>query len=77
MERNGEQLRGLCSDCGKQTRLLVDLSGATGEAGYELWLCDDCGLTERMGRRRVSESALPRFGYGAMAKQRRARSRTH
>jgi len=62
-----------CSDCGGDTRLLVDLSGVTGDAGYELWFCDACGLRERLGERRHSAPAMPRFGYGAMAKQNRAR----
>jgi hypothetical protein len=76
MDRNVD-VRARCSDCGGAKRLLVDLSGVTGDAGYELWLCDACGLQERIGAHRPSISPLPRFGYGAMAKQKRARSRSH
>jgi hypothetical protein len=66
-----------CSDCGRDTRLLADLSGVTGDAGYELWFCAACGLRERLGQRKHTAPALPRFGYGAMAKQRRTRTRRH
>jgi hypothetical protein len=64
-----------CSDCGGDTRLLADLSGVTGDAGYELWHCERCGLQERIGTRRQTIPALPRSGYGAISKQTRARAR--
>lgn len=64
-----------CEDCGGDTRLLVDLSGVTGDAGYELWHCDSCGLRERVGARKQMPPVLPRFGYGAIARQTRARAR--
>jgi hypothetical protein len=63
-----------CADCGGDTRLLVDLSGVTGDAGYELWHCDSCGLRERLGASKDASPALPRFGYGAIARQSRARA---
>jgi hypothetical protein len=62
-----------CTDCGGATRLLVNLSGVTGDSGYELWYCDACGLRERLGRPRPGAAALPRFGYRARAKRVRTR----
>jgi hypothetical protein len=66
-----------CTECGGDTRLLVDLSGVTGDAGYELWFCDACGLRERLGDCKRSAPALPRFGYGAISRQKRARACRH
>ena len=61
-----------CTDCGGDTRLLVNLSGLTGDAGYELWYCDACGLRERLGQRKEGVGAFPRFGR---ARQKRAGTR--
>ena len=61
-----------CTDCGGDTRLLVNLSGLTGDAGYELWYCDACGLRERLGQRKDGVGAIPRFGR---ARQKRAGTR--
>jgi len=48
MESKMAERHGQCTRCGGTARLIIALGGVTGQAGYELWLCDSCGLRERL-----------------------------
>ncbi len=70
MESSTAERRGQCTRCGRPARLIIALAGVTGQAGYELWLCDDCGLRER-----IDPGALAARSRFAKPRQRRMRAR--
>ena len=69
METQGAERHAQCTRCGGQARLIIALGGVTGQAGYELWLCDSCGLRERIDP--ATGQARAKFPY-----RRQRRSRT-
>lgn len=73
MKAQGRELHGQCTRCGGAARLIIALGGVTGQAGYELWLCDSCGLRECLDPVTVHQTRS-KFPY---RRQRRPRVRAH
>jgi len=71
MELKTAQKNGKCTRCGAQAQLIIALAGVTGHAGYELWLCEACGLRERLDPTTVDQTRS-KFPY---RRQRRPRAR--
>ena len=71
MQAKTAQRNGQCTRCGGEAKLIISLDGVTGQAGYELWLCDSCGLRERLDPVTVGHSRT-KFPY---RRQRRSRAR--
>jgi hypothetical protein len=73
MEGKSAERLGQCTHCGGLARLIIALAGVTGQAGYELWHCDACGLRERLDPVTVDQTRT-KFPY---RRQRRPRVRAH
>lgn len=71
MTSHSPERLGECTRCGGTARLIIALGGVTERAGYELWLCDSCGLRERLDPVTVGETRT-KFPY---RRQRRSRVR--